>query len=173
MLREKLFKWFYNWEAKNFHYHSIQSIEHNEPGYFDYVKIKYNDGYYLLPFFLEKHIICSYLNELGNNFSPKSWKRIILYSLSHVIGCIFNKIQKCWINRNNLMPYYTKRAFEKLTPIIKEDPYKLEKIDLIYYIDMVKEYPKEVIDSLGFEKRPRKKVGKFKKIWYNLILKAY
>ena len=173
MLREKLFKWFYNWETKNFHYHSIQSIEHNEPGYFDYVKIKYNDGYYLLPFFLEKHIICSYLNELGNIFSPKSWKRIILYSLSHVIGCIFNKIQKCWINRNNLMPYYTKRAFEKLTPIIKEDPYKLEKIDLIYYIDLVKEYPKEVIDSLGFEKRPRKKVGKFKKIWYNLTLKAY
>lgn len=174
MFKEKLFKWFYNWETKKYHYyHSLTCMKNNKPGFHDYERIEYNDGYYSLPLWIEKHIICSYLNGLANQYFEKRWKRTILYFLSSTISKIVDKIQQCWIKKNNLMPYYTKRAFEKLHPIIKDDPYKLEKVDLIYYIDMVKEYPKEVIDSLGFEKRPRKKVGKLKRIWYNLTLTAY
>ena len=171
--RKKLLKWYYNWETKHHpHYHFFSKYtDPNKPSSMDYVKIEYDDGYYRLPLYYEQHVICSMLNEYGN--SCKRWMKPILYGISSIINKGINRLQRYWIKKNDLISKVFKHNLKLLLSVASiEEAQSLYKDDYLYLINAIKELGKD-IDRLGFEKRPRKKVGKLKKIWYNLTLTVY
>lgn len=114
-------------------------------------------------------IINTILEFTAYYFKEKSYKRIIVNPLAKFTTIL----SKIWRKKNHLVDSSDKYTYKILSPVIKEGLDGMYKQDLIYYICLLERYGKKELDTWGFEKRPRKKVGKLKRIWYNLTLTAY
>lgn len=108
------------------------------------------------------------------NFSDKHPSmRNLCDRIERILLYFFHKFKIAWERSNHLVRYSDKETYRVLSPIIHDDIRELCKEDLISYVCLLEQYGKKELDTWGFEERPHKKVGFFKKIWYNITLKSY
>ena len=173
MIMKYIYDWYIKWHEKKYHYR----IPNKDGIPFQnccYVKREYDDGkIYHAPFDAIVQIIINlkgyYINE---NKHPRLQK-ICDFIWNSIDDNILEKLRLYWCRKNHLMFYSTKEDFRYFLPKLKNNPEVLEANDLLYYIKFSRWFTKEEIDSIGFEKVTPKKVGKLKRIWYNLTLTAY
>ena len=136
-------------------------------GSYCYVNKDCFDGYYLPPFFLKFHILNSVLGYY-THAANREWKRKASQHLSYIIHLISDKLENYWVQKNNLIKSGAKYYLKLLWPY-KDDLDFLKEQGKYEYI-LMETYRNE---DIGFEEKLRKKVGKLKRIWYDLTLTAY
>lgn len=110
-----------------------------------YVSKEYDDG-------------CRYSFPLQSDF-------LALY-----FGKIYYSLVNYWVNKNNLILVEHKDFLEEILESEPEVPGFLYQFNEKYIKlgeSLLKEYEE---GKIGFEKMPRKKVGKWKRLWKNLTL---
>ncbi len=132
-----------------------------------YSRKEYFDETHFPPWIKKLNSVLDIIDNYSKRWHCVIWKiEIILCKLSYYL-------QKFWIKKNHLVEYGDKESYRILSPIIHDDISKLCSQDLIYYIALLEKYGKKELDTWGFEERPRKKVGKLKRLWCDLTLTVY
>jgi hypothetical protein len=135
-----------------------------------YSKKEYNDGKYNIQTDINN------IRDLMDYYSQTS-KYFLIRKICELLFQTINKyswkFEKIWIKKNHLVDYGDKESYRILSPAIHDDLQNMYKGDLIHYIYLLEKYGKKELESWGFEKRPPKKLGKLKKLWYDLTLKVY
>lgn len=135
-----------------------------------YIKKEYNDK-------VRKVLWSSELNSILRKIENFSDKHPSTHNLcdkiERVLLFCFHKFKMIWEKRNHLVRYSDKEIYRLLSPTIHYDIHSLCNKDLISYICLLEKYGKKELDTWGFEEKPRKKIGFFKKLWYKITFTVY
>lgn len=174
-MKKFIYNWFIKWYNKHYYYKiSIEKFTTNRGNFFNDCRVKQriNDGFHNPPFGPDFFIIDSLLKyyRIHSKYS-------IINKLCNILNTLqfkfFLKLYNFWVKKNHLVDYGDKETYRILSPTIHDDISKLCSQDLIYYICLLEKYGKKELESWGFEKRPPKKLGKLKKLWYDITLTVY
>ena len=168
MVRDFIYNWYIKWYEKHYGYKHKEN--HFACDYQMYSRKEYDGEEYEEPLKNEVYIIMNLLHYCKDRY-PFTNKLCKL--LKNFVFQCFLFISKIWRKKNHLVDSSDKYTYKILSPAIKAGLDDMYKQDLIYYTCLLEKYGKKELDSWGFEKRPHKKVGKLKRIWYDLTLTVY
>lgn len=135
---------------------------------YGYSKKEYGNTKYRVPWAKKLNSILKYIDNLSNKhpFIKKLCIEKLLCKISTLL-------ERLWIKKNHLVEYSDKEIYRLLSPSIHNNITKLCEQDLICYIRLLEKYGKKELDTWGFEVKPPKKVGKLKRLWYDLTLTVH
>ena len=121
-----------------------------------YIKKEYNDEPCKV---LWSDKLNSILSKIENFSDKHPSTHNLCNKIERVLLYCFHKFKIIWERRNHFVRYSDKEIYRILSPKIHDDIRKLCDQDLISYICLLEKYGKKELDTWGFEKRPRKKIG--------------
>ncbi len=142
-------------------------------------RLEYDDGeytFYMIEYLCMLSTLLKYYSGYycSDDCKPHPLVTKVCNKLRNYISKLMNKLSSYWVTKKNMIDDYDKLFLSKIVPKIFTPEIKdVTKDELIFYIRTTRHYPMEKLDLISFEKRPRKKVGIIKEIWYTLTLQPF